>query len=93
LKRNWNTLGPKLVDKIHIFIGDADTYQLDRATRELEKWMKTTQNPHYEGFFMWGDGKPHCWSGPGTATDRIRDMAKHAVAHKPEGVTTPWWRY
>jgi hypothetical protein len=93
LKRNWNTLGPKLVDKIHIFIGDADTYQLDRATRELEKWMKTTQNPHYEGFFMWGDGKPHCWSGPGTATDRIRDMAKHAVAHKPEGVTTPLWRY
>ncbi|HEY9228229.1 MAG TPA: hypothetical protein VIP11_16350, partial [Gemmatimonadaceae bacterium] len=92
-KRNWTTLGPKLIDKIHIYMGDADTYQLDRATRELEKWMKTTTNPHYEGFFMWGDGKPHCWSGPGIATDRIRDMAKHAVAHKPDGVTTPWWRY
>jgi hypothetical protein len=93
LKRNWTTVGPKLVDKIHIYVGDADTYQLDRATRELQAWMKTTQSPHYEGFFMWGDGKPHCWSGPGTATDRIREMAAHAVAHKPEGVTTPWWKY
>jgi hypothetical protein len=93
LKRNWTTLGPRLVDKIHIYMGDADTYQLDRATRELEKWMTTTQNPHYKGFFLWGDGKPHCWSGPGIATDRIRDMAKHAIAHKPDGVTTPWWRY
>jgi hypothetical protein len=93
LKRNWTTIGPKLVDKIHIYVGDADTYQLDRATRELEKWMKTTQNPHYEGFFMYGDGKPHCWSGPNSATDRLREMATHAVAHKPEGATTPWWKY
>ncbi|MEO8165090.1 MAG: hypothetical protein ABI619_06800, partial [Betaproteobacteria bacterium] len=33
LKRNWTVVGPKLVDKIHIYTGDADTYQLDRATR------------------------------------------------------------
>jgi hypothetical protein len=93
LKRNWPTLGPKLVDKIHVYTGDADTYQLDRAAREMEAWMKTTQNPHYEGSFMWGDGKPHCWSGPGTIMDRVRDMAQHALRHKPEGTTTPWWRY
>jgi hypothetical protein len=93
LKKNWTTVGPKLVDKIHIYVGDADTYQLDRATRELEAWMKTTQSPHYEGFFMYGDGKPHCWAGPGGPTDRVRDMATHAVAHKPDGVTTPWWKY
>jgi hypothetical protein len=93
LKRNWATVGPKLVDKLHIYMGDADTYFLDRATRELQAWMKTTQNPHYEGFFMWGDMKPHCWSGPGTQADRVRDMASHALRRKPEGVTTPWWRY
>jgi hypothetical protein len=93
LKRNWRTVGPKLVNKLHIYMGDADTYFLDRATRELEAWMKTTQNPHYEGFFMWGDGKPHCWSGPGTQADRVRDMAGHALRHKPPGTTTPWWKY
>jgi hypothetical protein len=55
--------------------------------------MKTTQNPHYEGFFMYGDGKPHCWQGPGVPTDRVKDMATHAVAHKPADATTPWWKY
>ena len=29
--------------------------------------MKTTEDPHYEGFFMYGDQKPHFWSGPGTS--------------------------
>jgi Putative esterase len=93
LKRNWTTIGPKLVDKIHVYVGDADTYQLDRATRALQAWMETTENPHVEGFFLYGDGKPHCWSGPGTETDRIREMAEHALRHKPDGATTPWWAY
>jgi hypothetical protein len=93
LQKNWSTLGPKLVDKLHVYTGDMDTYFLDRAARELEGWMKTTQNPHYEGFFMWGDGKPHCWSGPGTTADRIREMAEFGLWKKPEGTTTPWWRY
>jgi hypothetical protein len=93
VKRNWPTLGPKLVDKLHIYTGDMDTYFLDRAARELEAWMKTTKNPHYEGFFMWGDGKPHCWSGPVSTSERLKEMAQHAMRHMPEGTTTPWWRY
>jgi hypothetical protein len=93
LKKNWSEVGPKLVDKIHVYVGDADTYQLDRAVRQLDTWMKTTENPHYEGSFLYGDGKPHCWSGPGTESDRIREMAQHALAHKPTGTTTPWWTY
>ncbi len=93
MRKNWPTLGPKLVDKLHIYVGDADTYFLDRAVREMEAWMKTTQNPHYEGFFMYGDNKPHCWSGPGTALDRIRDMAEFGLVKKPAGTTTPWWTY
>jgi hypothetical protein len=42
---------------------------------------------------MYGDNKPHCWSGPGTQLDRILDMANHALRKKPEGATTPWWTY
>ena len=93
LKRNWTTVGPKLVGKLHVYIGDADTYFLDRATREMEAWMKTTQNPHYEGFFMWGDNKPHCWSGPVSTAERVKEMAQHGMRYKPAGTTTPWWRY
>jgi hypothetical protein len=93
LKKNWATLGPKLVDKLHIYMGDVDTYFLDRATRELQAWMKTTQNPHYEGYFLWGDQKPHCWSGPVSQAQRLKEMSMHGMRHMPVGTTTPWWRY
>jgi hypothetical protein len=93
LRRNWPTLGPKLVDKLHVFVGDADNFFLDRATRELEAWMRTTREPHYAGEFTYGDRKGHCWSGPGTQAERLRAMAAHALRHKPEGATTPWWTY
>lgn len=93
LQKNWSTVGPKLVDKIHVYVGDMDSFFLDRATRELEAWMKTTQNPHYEGYFVYGDQKPHCWSGPGTSADRLRDMAEFGLRHMPAGTTTPWWKY
>jgi hypothetical protein len=93
LQRNWRTVGPKLVDKLHIYIGDMDSFFLERAVREMEAWMKTTEDPHYEGFFMYGDQKPHCWSGPGTTADRIREMAEYGLRRKPAGTTTPWWKY
>ena len=93
LQRNWSTVGPKLVDKIHVYVGNMDSFFLDRATRELDAWMKTTQNPHYEGSFMYGDQKPHCWSGPGTSADRLREMAEYGLWKMPKGTTTPWWKY
>jgi hypothetical protein len=93
LERNWPTLGPKLVDKLHVYVGDADNFFLDRATRALEAWMKTTRDPHYEGYFLYGDGKGHCWSGPQTQAQRLREMATHAMRHMPAGTTTPWWNY
>jgi len=93
LKRNWTTVGPKLIDKLRIYTGDVDTYYLDNAVRDLERWMKTTENPHYEGYFLYGDQKPHCWSGPGTQIDRLREMAQHIMRKKPEGANTGWWKY
>ncbi len=37
LERNWKTLGPKLAGKIHVYMGDEDTFYLDGATRLLEE--------------------------------------------------------
>jgi hypothetical protein len=93
MKRNWSWLGEKLVDKIHIYIGDMDTYRLEQAVYELQAWMETTENPHYPGFFMYGDREPHCWSGPVTTAERLKEMAQHGLRHKPQGTTTPWWNY
>jgi hypothetical protein len=37
--------------------------------------------------------KPHCWSGPVSQTDRVREIARFVVRKKPEDATTPWWKY
>ena len=93
LTRNWTTLGPKLVGTIHVYTGTMDNFFLNNATKDLETWMKTTENPHYEGFFLYGDGKGHCWQGPESTPERLKQMAAHVMRHMPEGTTTPWWTY
>ncbi|SVA24107.1 uncharacterized protein METZ01_LOCUS76961 [marine metagenome] len=93
LRQNWAEIGQKLVDKLHIYTGTMDNFYLNNSTRDLELWMKTTENPHYEGFFMYGDGKGHCFSGPVTQAARLREMAQFIMRKKPDGATTPWWRY
>jgi hypothetical protein len=93
LRNNWSTLGPKLEGKLHIYTGDMDTYALNNAVVLLEEWMKTTVDPHYEGFFMYGDRKPHCWRGPGSYAERLIEMGQFILRTKPEGTTTPWWTY
>ncbi len=93
LKRNWATLGPKLVDKLHIYTGTMDNFYLNVAVREMQAWMETTENPHYPGYFMYGDGKGHCWSGPLSTAERLKEMASHALRHMPAPLTAAWWRY
>lgn len=93
MQRNWPTLGPKIVDKLHIYTGDMDTYHLEKGVMLMEQWMKTTTDLHYPGFFMYGDRKPHCWSGPVTPSERLKEMAQFILRKKPDGVTTPWWQY
>jgi hypothetical protein len=93
LETNWATVGPKLVDKLYFFTGDADTYFLNNSTRDFQTWMKTTANPHYEGSFLYGENKPHCWTGPVTSAERLKEIAQFIARKKPEGATTPWWTY
>jgi Putative esterase len=93
LQNNWHTVGPKIVDKLFFFTGDADTYFLNNSTKQLETWMKTTENPHYEGSFMYGNNKPHCWTGPVSSADRLKEIAQFVQRRRPEGATTPWWAY
>ncbi len=93
LQRNWSWLGRKLVDKLHIYTGDMDNYYLNNAVIEMEAWMKTTANPHYPGFFSYGRGRGHCYSGPISTADRLKEMAQHVMRHQPAVLDTPWWRY
>jgi S-formylglutathione hydrolase FrmB len=37
VERNWKTLGPKLAGKIHVYMGEEDTFYLEGATRLLKE--------------------------------------------------------
>ncbi len=93
LQQNWDWLGPKLVDKLRIYTGDMDNYYLNNAVMEMETWMKSTENPHYPGFFMYGRGRGHCYSGPVTTAERLKEMAQHIMRHQPAVRDTQWWQY
>ena len=41
LERNWKTLGPKLAGRLHVFMGDQDTFYLEGATKLLKESLAT----------------------------------------------------
>ena len=63
LQRNWSTLGPKLRGKLHVYCGSADTYFLNSAVYYLEDFLKSTNDPPYEGEVKYGERAEHCWNG------------------------------
>jgi hypothetical protein len=93
MKRNWTWLGPKLNGKLHIYTGDMDNYYLNYPVMEMEAWMKTTENPHYRGFFMYGRERGHCYTGPVSTAERLKEMAQHVMRTQPAERDTPWWRH
>ena len=70
LQRDWNTLGPKLRGKLHIYVGSDDTYFLNNAVYLMEDFLKTTGTPGhgvpYEGEVQYGPRAEHCWNGDPT---------------------------
>jgi hypothetical protein len=99
LERDWETLGPKLVGKLHIYMGDMDTYFLDEATRLLEEFLEGTTDPYYQGSFEWGERAPHCYSGaaefPGqTSYQRVLPLMRDRIlTTAPTGADVTSWRY
>ncbi len=104
LKRDWPTLGPKLEGKLHIAVGDGDTYFLNNAVHILDKQLQETRNPHSDATFQYGPGMPHCYTGGPSEytmqqnnsewTQRILPkMVEHMLATAPAGADTKSWRY
>lgn len=93
LKANWSTLGPELIGKLHVYVGDMDSYYLNLAVYDLQDFLESTQTPHYAGTFGFGrPEKGHGWHPANQAT-MIRWMAKHITAHAPAGADTRAWNY
>jgi hypothetical protein len=63
LERDWETLGPKLEGKIHIYVGDMDNWYLNNAVYLMEDFLESTTDPYYAGEVDYGDRFEHCWNG------------------------------
>jgi S-formylglutathione hydrolase FrmB len=86
LEKNWQTLGPKLHGKIHIWVGDADSYFLNNAVHQLDTFLSKA-NPPYGGTIVYGPGQGHCWDGL-TARQKIEQMLA-AIQKGSEAHATP----
>jgi photosystem II stability/assembly factor-like uncharacterized protein len=78
LEQNWATLGPKLRGKIHISVGDADSYYLNGAVHLLDDFFKKA-NPPADARISYGPGKGHCWNSL-SESEMMSEMAA-AVAN------------
>jgi hypothetical protein len=103
MKRDWETLGPKLKGKVHIYCGDMDNYYLNNAVYATEEFLESTTAPYYEGVIEYGDRDEHCWNGDHNESNAISRLRYHRmfitkwaadVANRaPEGVDLTSWRY
>lgn len=102
MRRDWETLGPKLRGKINIYCGDMDNYYLNNAVYLAEDFLETAQ-PAYEGEVDYGDRAEHCWNGDHEHPNHISRLRYHrmfvpkGVAHilasAPKGADLDSWRY
>ncbi|RZU41959.1 alpha/beta hydrolase-fold protein [Edaphobacter modestus] len=103
LMRDWTTLGLKLEGKLHIAVGDSDTYFLNNAVYLMQENLKKTRHPHSDATFDFGPRQPHCYTGARPDWDESEGadlnqrvlplMARHMIETAPKGADVESWRY
>jgi hypothetical protein len=103
LRRDWETLGPKVAGKLHIYVGEMDNYYLNNAVYLAEEFLEGTTDPYYAGEVAYGARDEHCWNGDPTqpnAISRLRyiqmytpRMLERMLASHPPGADLTSWRY
>jgi Putative esterase len=103
LQRDWKTLGPNLVGKLHFAVGDMDSYYLNNAVHLMQDFLESTNYPYYAGDFDYGPGRPHCYTGKDglpveaaglTWSQRvIRQSVERMLKTAPAGADVTSWRY
>lgn len=71
LEQNWQEIGSKLEGKLHIYVGDMDSYYLNNAVEFMEKFLESTKDPYYDGEVEYGREEPHCWGPRGPELLRL----------------------
>lgn len=101
LRNNWSTLGDSLRGKIHVAVGDMDTYYLEQGVYMFEDLVNSLEDPPADAGFEYGRKQPHCWTGY-SPTDEgenlstiefIRIAADHMRASAPADTPhSAWYR-
>jgi hypothetical protein len=92
-KRNWSSLGPKIVGKLHFFCGDMDNFYLNLAVYDYQEFLQKTTNPHYEAEFTFGRPmKGHGWHAF-TWAEMVNRMASYVKSTAPSGEDSSSWNY
>lgn len=102
LRRDWDTLGPKLRGKLRIAVGEADNYYLEAAVQSVERFLRTAE-PASEAIVEYGPRAEHCWNGDPTRSNaesrwRYPQMvlpwaAERMLRTAPAGADLRSWRY
>ena len=103
LQRDWKTLGPNLVGKLHFAVGDMDSYFLNNAVHLMQDFLENTNYPYYAGDFDYGPGRPHCYTGKddlpvdaaglGWTQRVVRQSVERMLKTAPPGADVSSWRY
>jgi len=91
LKTRWSTLGPRVANKINVYVGDMDSYYLNDAVENLNEFLSKADNPKWTGEIVFQRRAPHCWGPRGQ--DLLRKMTAQVEKYAPAGADLKSWRY
>lgn len=72
VEQNWQALAPKLKDKLHIWVGEADDYFLNNGVHLFDDFLSKAE-PKSGGWIMYSRTGRHGWS-PKTETELMNEM-------------------
>ncbi len=91
LETNWATLGPKVANKINVYVGDADTYYLNMGVHMLDEFLRRADNPKWTGETIFQPMAPHCWGPRG---NELQDkLVAQIEKYAPAGADLKTWKY
>lgn len=91
LETNWKTLGPKLANKLNVYVGDADSYFLNMGVHMLDEFLRKVDGPKWTGETLFQPMAPHCFSPP--RDQMMEKMVTQITKYAPAGADLTSWRY
>ena len=91
LERDWKTLGPKLANKINVYVGDADSYFLNMGVHMLDEFLRKADAPKWTGEIVFQPMAPHCWGPP--RDQLMAKMVEQITKYAPAGADLAGWKY